>query len=29
VPAGERFTDLPMERMNALWEQAKKRGKQS
>ena len=29
LPAGESFTDLPMERMNALWEQAKKRGKQS
>jgi MazG family protein len=29
VPAGESFADLPMVRMNALWEQAKKREKQS
>jgi MazG family protein len=29
VPAGESFADLPMERMNALWEQAKKKEKQS
>lgn len=29
VPAGENFAGLPMERMNALWEQAKKERKQS
>ena len=29
VPVGESFADLPMERMNALWEQVKKREKQS